>query len=55
MILFAWGSTLVVSSMWKLGVTGTYLGDYFGILMNVRDLCPSTRYERNWTLTDFEL
>lgn len=36
MILFASGSTLVASSMWKLGVTGTYLGDYFGILMDVR-------------------
>ncbi|KAF7845728.1 hypothetical protein BT93_L0957 [Corymbia citriodora subsp. variegata] len=35
-ILFLVGSTLVVSSMWKLGVTGTYLGDYFGILMSDR-------------------
>lgn len=26
---FAVGSVLVVSSMWALGVTGTYLGDYF--------------------------
>ena len=25
---------LVLSSMWALGVTGTYLGDYFGILMD---------------------
>lgn len=33
-VLFAAGSTLVVSSMWALGVTGTYLGDYFGILMD---------------------
>jgi phosphatidylethanolamine/phosphatidyl-N-methylethanolamine N-methyltransferase len=24
----------VISSMWALGVTGTYLGDYFGILMD---------------------
>lgn len=24
----------MVSSMWALGVTGTYLGDYFGILMD---------------------
>jgi len=24
----------VLSSMWALGLTGTYLGDYFGILMN---------------------
>lgn len=36
--LFAVGSVLVVSSMWALGVTGTYLGDYFGILMDVSRL-----------------
>lgn len=28
------GNTLVLSSMWALGITGTYLGDYFGILMD---------------------
>jgi hypothetical protein len=28
-ICFAVGGILVVSSMWALGVTGTYLGDYF--------------------------
>ncbi|KAJ1968592.1 Phosphatidyl-N-methylethanolamine N-methyltransferase, partial [Dimargaris xerosporica] len=28
------GTTLVLSSMYKLGLTGTYLGDYFGILMD---------------------
>jgi len=33
-ISFVTGSVLVVSSMWALGVTGTYLGDYFGILMD---------------------
>jgi hypothetical protein len=33
-ILFALGNVLVLSSMWALGVTGTYLGDYFGILMD---------------------
>jgi len=27
------GGLLVGSSMWRLGVTGTYLGDYFGILV----------------------
>jgi len=32
--LIAAGNILVVSSMWALGVTGTYLGDYFGILMD---------------------
>ncbi|GEQ72739.1 hypothetical protein JCM33374_g6427 [Metschnikowia sp. JCM 33374] len=33
---FAFGNVLVLSSMWALGVTGTYLGDYFGILMKDR-------------------
>lgn len=33
---FAFGNVLVLSSMWALGVTGTYLGDYFGILMKER-------------------
>ena len=28
------GNVLVLSSMYALGVTGTYLGDYFGILMD---------------------
>lgn len=32
--LFASGNVFVLSSMWALGVTGTYLGDYFGILMD---------------------
>ncbi|WWC70528.1 uncharacterized protein I206_104479 [Kwoniella pini CBS 10737] len=35
-ILFASGQTFVITSMWALGVTGTYLGDYFGILMSHR-------------------
>ncbi|KAK7747295.1 Phosphatidyl-N-methylethanolamine N-methyltransferase [Cytospora paraplurivora] len=30
--LLAVGNTLVVSSTWALGITGTFLGDYFGIL-----------------------
>lgn len=29
-----WGHLLVLTSMYTLGVTGTYLGDYFGILMD---------------------
>ncbi|ODV73328.1 bifunctional phosphatidyl-N-methylethanolamine N-methyltransferase/phosphatidyl-N-dimethylethanolamine N-methyltransferase [Cyberlindnera jadinii NRRL Y-1542] len=33
---FALGNIFVLSSMWALGVTGTYLGDYFGILMDHR-------------------
>jgi phosphatidylethanolamine/phosphatidyl-N-methylethanolamine N-methyltransferase len=32
--LIAAGNVLVLSSMWALGVTGTFLGDYFGILMD---------------------
>ncbi|KAI7830449.1 phospholipid methyltransferase-domain-containing protein, partial [Gamsiella multidivaricata] len=35
-LLFAVGNIFVLSSMWVLGVTGTYLGDYFGILMDER-------------------
>lgn len=34
--LFVAGNVLVASSMWALGLTGTYLGDYFGILMDQR-------------------
>lgn len=30
------GVVLVLSSFWQLGMTGTYLGDYFGILMEKR-------------------
>ncbi|CCG80609.1 Methylene-fatty-acyl-phospholipid synthase [Taphrina deformans PYCC 5710] len=33
---FVVGNILVLSSMYALGVTGTYLGDYFGILMDAR-------------------
>lgn len=44
-ILFAVGSVLVLSSMWALGVTGTYLGDYFGILMDA----PVTGFPFNVT------
>jgi phosphatidylethanolamine N-methyltransferase len=32
--LLACGNVLVLSSMWALGVIGTYLGDYFGFLMD---------------------
>ncbi|KAL8874396.1 MAG: hypothetical protein Q9174_000241 [Haloplaca sp. 1 TL-2023] len=32
--LIALGNLLVLSSTWALGITGTYLGDYFGILMD---------------------
>ncbi|KAI9928529.1 hypothetical protein ASPWEDRAFT_148973 [Aspergillus wentii DTO 134E9] len=43
--LFGFGSILVLSSMWALGVTGTYLGDYFGILMDA----PVTGFPFNVT------
>ncbi|EGW31767.1 second and third steps of methylation pathway for phosphatidylcholine biosynthesis [Spathaspora passalidarum NRRL Y-27907] len=33
---FGFGNVLVLTSMYALGVTGTYLGDYFGILMDER-------------------
>ncbi|KAJ7468747.1 phospholipid methyltransferase, partial [Mycena latifolia] len=35
-VLFLLGQTFVVTSTWVLGVTGTFLGDYFGILMDHR-------------------
>jgi phosphatidylethanolamine N-methyltransferase len=43
--LFGFGSVLVLTSMWALGVTGTYLGDYFGILMDA----PVTGFPFNVT------
>ncbi|KAF9585380.1 Phosphatidyl-N-methylethanolamine N-methyltransferase [Lunasporangiospora selenospora] len=35
-LLFGIGNIYVLSSMYVLGITGTYLGDYFGILMEDR-------------------
>jgi len=35
-VLFVYGQTLVLTSTYALGVTGTFLGDYFGILMSER-------------------
>lgn len=35
-LCFAVGQVLVLTSMYQLGITGTYLGDYFGILMKKR-------------------
>jgi len=32
--LFTAGLVFVLSSYWRLGITGTFLGDYFGILMS---------------------
>lgn len=33
-VLFVVGQTLVITSTWALGITGTFLGDYFGILLD---------------------
>jgi hypothetical protein len=33
-LMVAVGQILVLSSTWQLGITGTFLGDYFGILMD---------------------
>lgn len=35
-IMFAIGQIFVLTSTYALGITGTFLGDYFGILMNHR-------------------
>ena len=35
-ILVGLGQIFVVTSTWQLGITGTFLGDYFGILMDHR-------------------
>ncbi|OSD03785.1 phospholipid methyltransferase [Trametes coccinea BRFM310] len=35
-VLFVLGQTFVITSTWALGITGTFLGDYFGILMDHR-------------------
>ncbi|CUM64274.1 uncharacterized protein PRCAT00001871001 [Priceomyces carsonii] len=35
-LIFGFGNVLVLTSMYSLGITGTYLGDYFGILMDER-------------------
>jgi len=35
-VLVGAGQLFVVTSTWQLGVTGTFLGDYFGILMDHR-------------------
>lgn len=42
--LIGLGQLFVVSSTWALGITGTFLGDYFGILMDerVEGLVPSS-------------
>ncbi|KAF8637147.1 hypothetical protein AX17_003051 [Amanita inopinata Kibby_2008] len=36
LVLFVMGQIFVVTSTYALGVTGTFLGDYFGILMDHR-------------------
>ena len=36
-LLGLFGFVLVASAYWRLGITGTFLGDYFGILMKARE------------------
>lgn len=35
-LLIVIGTVLVLSSTWSLGITGTFLGDYFGLLLSKR-------------------
>jgi phosphatidylethanolamine/phosphatidyl-N-methylethanolamine N-methyltransferase len=35
-VLFAIGQTFVMTSSWALGITGRFMGDYFGILKDSR-------------------
>ena len=35
-VLIGLGQLFVITSTWQLGITGTFLGDYFGILMDHR-------------------
>ncbi|XP_020608595.1 phosphatidyl-N-methylethanolamine N-methyltransferase-like [Orbicella faveolata] len=35
-LLIVTGTVLVLSSTWSLGIIGTFLGDYFGLLLNKR-------------------
>jgi phosphatidylethanolamine/phosphatidyl-N-methylethanolamine N-methyltransferase len=35
-VMFLIGQMFVVTSTWALGITGTFLGDYFGILLDDR-------------------
>lgn len=43
-VSFLTGSVLVVSSMWALGVTGTYLGDYFVRALAFLNFSPASRW-----------
>ena len=51
MASFAFGSTLVLGSMYKLGIVGTYLGDHFGFLFDERivdfpfNVCDNPMYD----------
>jgi len=38
-ILMILGQVFVLTSTWALGITGTFLGDYFGILLDNRVEC----------------
>ncbi|KAG0676717.1 Phosphatidyl-N-methylethanolamine N-methyltransferase [Pichia californica] len=48
---FTYGSSLVLGSMYKLGIVGTYLGDHFGFLFDERivsfpfNICDNPMYD----------
>lgn len=48
---FSFGSALVLGSMYKLGIVGTYLGDHFGFLFDERivsfpfNICDNPMYD----------
>lgn len=48
---FSFGSVLVLGSMYKLGIVGTYLGDHFGFLFDERivdfpfNVCDNPMYD----------
>lgn len=48
---FTYGSALVLGSMYKLGIVGTYLGDHFGFLFDKRivsfpfNICDNPMYD----------
>ena len=47
-IYMAIGTVLVGTSMWSLGVTGTYLGDYFGTYKRREELGFGKRRRKEW-------
>lgn len=42
-VLVTVGQIFVITSTWQLGITGTFLGDYFGILLD--EVCLPTHLQ----------